>query len=87
MTPEERIEKTKQHYNYNQEYNYNNNDVLDYFGDHKTHKQASKIYWYYSRLFNISPSSDNVPPVKTPDEYALWFTYHQMMKKKFYYNK
>lgn len=80
MTPEDRINLVRI-YPY---YNFNGNDITDYFHEHSEYKKARDIYWYYLNITGISPNSDKIPPVKTEEEYVLWYKFHLLMKRKFY---
>lgn len=66
---------------------YNLNDIPEYFDEHFNYRKARDIYWYYQSICGISPATDNIPPLKTEEEYVLWYKFHLLMKRKFYINK
>jgi len=87
MTPEEQIALVKEEISYNEYHNYNSSDILDHFDTHKQYREAREIYWDNMIRYNLSPYGKEIPPVRTADEWTLWFAFNELMKRKFYLNK
>lgn len=83
MTPEQDILAINARYNYdyyNRPQPQHRHDVylIEKFGSVSEFKKAGRIYWSYNDMFNISPASDAIPPVKAED-WAYYREYRELL--------
>jgi len=54
----------------------------EWFNDYKSYRKSMKVYWRIMQHYKLSPLTSVIPPI-TPEEYAMWFPFHMIMRERF----